>query len=134
MADIRKPIDSRNFGILLAIIHGIWFCLVVSALGHHSHAAISFLPDGSSTETLFAGKPFHFEYESAFLKVLFFLDFPALLVCRLFNYVFSLVRLQVSAFALSYIDAALLLCFGCLQWPILGRSIAARFWKLPRRA
>jgi hypothetical protein len=134
MPDIRKSIESRKFGILLAIIHGIWFCVVVSALGHHSHAAISFLSDGSSTETLFAGKPFHFEYESAFLKVLFFLDFPALLVCRLFNYVFSLVRLQVSAYALSYIDAALLLCFGCLQWLILGRSIAARFWKLRRDA
>jgi hypothetical protein len=134
MPDIRKSIESRKFGILLAIIHGIWFCVVVSALGHHPHAAISFLSDGSSTETLFAGKPFHFEYESAFLKVLFFLDFPALLVCRLFNYVFSLVRLQVSAYALSYIDAALLLCFGCLQWLILGRSIAARFWKLRRDA
>ncbi len=132
--DARKSIVGWNLGILLAIIHGIWFCSAVAALGSHPHAAISFLPNGSSTESLFAGKPFHFEYESAFLKILFFLDFPTLLLCRLLNYFLSLLRLRASTYAQSYIDAALLLCFGCLQWLIIGRWIATRFWKRTQRS
>ncbi len=44
MFDTRKLIETKVFGILLATIHGIWFCSAVFALGSHPHAAISFLP------------------------------------------------------------------------------------------
>src|SRR4051794_4468619 len=73
----------NHLGIVLAAIHVIWFLAATATLGRHRHAGTSFLPGGSSSATLFAGRPFHFEYEALIMKLLVLADIPAALTVAL---------------------------------------------------
>jgi hypothetical protein len=63
---------------LVASIHGAWFFLAVANMSPPSPMFANFLDSlsGSST-TIFAGRPFHFTYESMTLKSLFVADLPS---------------------------------------------------------
>jgi hypothetical protein len=128
----------KHLGLVLAEIHLIWFLAVVATLCRRPHAEISFLPDGSSSATLFAGRPFHFEYESVIVKLLMLADIPAALVVGLLEYCSaSLLRSWASDYARSYIDAGLLLFAGTMQWTVIGCFISSRIGagqKLLKRA
>ena len=120
----------KHLGILFAAIHVVWFFAATATLGRHPHAAISFLPDGSTDEALFAGRPFHFEYEKPIMKLLIWGDTPAvLLLIPVEHWLPSLVRNSASDVARSYIDAGLLLFVGTVQWALVGHFISRRIAK-----
>jgi hypothetical protein len=121
---------QRHVSLVFAAVHVIWFCAAAATLGHHPHSGISFLPDGSPSVTLFAGRPFHFEYESPILKILLWADVPAFLLAGVPEYCCgSWMQRYWSVQARSYLDAGLLLCLGSLQWAIIGYVFAARWMR-----
>jgi hypothetical protein len=118
----------KHLGIALAAIHVIWFLGVTVTLGRHPHAGISVLPGGSSSATLLADRPFHFEYEALTVKLLMLADSrPAALAIGLLNYCCSsLMRFWLSDYARSYIDTWLLLFAGTVQWIAIGHFVSSR--------
>src|SRR5262249_32002887 len=75
-----KSCSRSRLGWLLAAIHASWFLLAVVNMGPPSPEFAKFLDSGGHSSTaLFAGRPFHWRYETIFLKVLLLLDVPAVL-------------------------------------------------------
>lgn len=121
---IRDAASSR-IAWLAACLHAVWFVLAVAGMSPPSPELAAFFDQGGgSSATLFAGRPFHFHYESIGLKVLMILDIPA---------VFSLIPLGIvlsplswihrpNAYEASYLEALLALFAATVQWLIVGRK------------
>src|SRR5262252_1294410 len=66
---------------LLACPHSAWFLLSIANMSPPSPGFAAFLQNGGgSSATIFAGRPFHFTYESVALKLLLLFDLPSELV------------------------------------------------------
>jgi len=80
---------------------------------------------GGSSATLLAGRPFHFEYESPFLKLLILSDIPAMLAIVPLS--FALLpfwkSFHIGFYLGSYLGAAVLLISASCQWLLIGHQI-----------
>src|ERR1700719_748718 len=76
----RESARSR-LGWVLAAIHALWFYLGVLSMGPPSRTAANFLDSVQGADwTMFAGRPFHFHYQSWILKSVLLADLPSMLV------------------------------------------------------
>src|SRR5450432_253447 len=125
----RACMRSR-FGWLLATIHALWLSFGIRSMGPPSRAAANFLDSVQGADwTFFAGRPFHFHYQSWVLKSVLIADLPAMLVGALADLVlrpFSFA-MHVGTYVGSYIGAGLLFVVATGQWLIVGHAIEKPF-------
>jgi hypothetical protein len=111
---------------ILVFMHAAWFFAAVANMSPPSRQFVQFLDQvGGSSATVFAGRPFHFSYESNHLKCLFVADLPSMIATMpLAAAVDVLVKvLRVGRFVGSYLLAGLLLLTASLEWLVLGKLI-----------
>jgi len=98
--------------------------------GPPSRAAANFLDSVQGADwTLFAGRPFHFTYQSWVLKSVLLADLPSMLVGSVGGLLlgpFSFIR-HVGTYEDSYIGAGLLFVLATGQWLMTGCAIQRRF-------
>ena len=130
MATVFWGCVRSRFGWILAVIHAMWLGLGVRSMGPPSRAAANFLDNAQGADwTLFAGRPFHFTYQSWVLKSVLLADLPAMLVASLtdlFVWPVSFVT-HVGRFEGSYIAAGLFFVVATGQWLMVGRALERRF-------
>jgi len=127
-------VTRSRFAWLLASIHAAWFLLAVANMSPPSPALGEFLDSGGgSSATLFAGRPFHFTYESIFLKLLIFCDLPSALALLPVDLLLLPLRkaASLSAFSTSYFGAAELFSFATCQWLLIGCAVQTRIAAKP---
>jgi hypothetical protein len=134
IAGLIRSCTRSRLGWLLACVHAAWFFLAIANMSPPSHALADFLDKGGwSSSTIFAGRPFHFHYESTLLKSLILVDWPSMLV----EFVLGLLAwpllttIHPSRFAASYFDAALLLLIATCQWLVVGNEGQTRLVSKP---
>jgi hypothetical protein len=82
---------------------------------------------GSSSASVYAGRPFHFTYESVPLKVLTLLDLPALILAGGVERGLEGLRMLPSGlYYLSYVSFSLDAVIGSAQWLLLGSLLGRR--------
>src|ERR1041384_2959499 len=122
---LRNTARSR-IAWVFATIHMAWFFLAISTMSapNPRFAALLETVQGSST-TLFAGRPFHFLYESIVMKLLILGDLPAMIAVIPIGLLLAPFRrlLHLNLYLGSYIGAALLLLIGTIQWMIIGKVV-----------
>jgi hypothetical protein len=65
---------------VLVCLHASWFLIAIANMSPPAPGLGEFLDGGGwSSATLFAGRPFHFHYESMVMKLLVLVDFPSML-------------------------------------------------------
>jgi len=131
---IRSCMRSR-LAWLLASIHGVWFFLAIANMSPPSRAFANFLDSMSwSDTTIFAGRPYHFTYESIWLKSLVVADLPAGLAAIPLSIVLSPVDRMghFDTYTESYVVAGFFFVVATFQWLIIGRAtemgLAAHPW------
>lgn len=114
---------SNHTAWLIACAHATWFLLAVANMSPPNPALADFLDKGGwSSATLFAGRPFHFHYESIVLKLLLLCDMPSMLVSGIA--LTPLVRLfHLRFYYVSFFDAGLFLVVATMQWLFIGNFI-----------
>jgi hypothetical protein len=121
---------SSRVGWAFATIHALWFYVGVRSMGPPSRAAAAFLDGVQGADwTLFAGRPFHFVYQSWILKSVIVADMPSMLaqaVCGLILWPVSSAR-HVGIYEGSYISAGVLFVIASMQWLIVGHAFEQRF-------
>jgi hypothetical protein len=124
----RASVRSR-LGWLLAAIHALWFYLGILSMGPPSRAAANFLDSLQGADwTLFAGRPFHFTYQSWVLKSVLLADMPSTLVVSagdLLLWPLWLIK-HIDTYGRSYIAAGLLFVVATGQWLMVGHFIQKR--------
>ena len=111
---------------LLAAIHASWFYLAVENMGPPSRGAANFLDGFAGADwTMFAGRAFHFTYESIYLKGLIAADLPAGLVGVPLGMIISpVLRIaQMGRFEESYVSAYILFILATFHWLVVGRLV-----------
>ena len=115
---------------LLVAIHAALFFLAVTSMRPPNPAYGQVLDAGGSwNTTLFAGRPFHFYYESLLLKILFTVDLPAglaVIPAALIGDLF-LRALNIGSYVGSYLGAALFLLASSCQWLAVGGLLRRRY-------
>ena len=126
VVDVFRECTSSRLGWLLACLHAAWFVLAIANMSPPSPAFADFLDKGgSSTATIFAGRPFHYHYESGLLQTLVLADSPSMLVEALLGLVSFplLVNAHLGHYLGSYLGAGLLILIATLQWLVVGESV-----------
>lgn len=120
---VRDAARSR-IAWLPVCAHALWFFLAIASMSPPSPGLGEFLDrGGGSSATLLAGRPFHFHYESAALKVLVLSDLPATIVMLPVSLAFIPLA-KVFGFGFyggSYVSAGLMFVGGTCQWLLVGR-------------
>jgi hypothetical protein len=76
---------------------------------------------GGSSATVFAGRPFHFNYESIPLKLVMLVDVPAAIGAGASGYaVQSALWFEPRLYVQSWLDACGLLVVASMQWLLMG--------------
>ena len=130
---VHDSVRSR-FAWLLVCLHTAWFLLAIANMSPPAPSFAKFLDGGRwSSATVFAGRPFHFTYESIFLKALLIVDMPSMLAAVPFGLLLAPAEkaLQVGSFVGSYVDAVVLLSVGTCQWLLVGNLIDTRLKSHP---
>lgn len=100
-------------------------------MGPSSRAAAAYLDSLVGADwAFFAGRPFHYTYQSWILKSLIWADLPSMLiefVCGLLLGPLSSV-MRVGTYEGSYISAGILFAIASMQWLIAGYLLQKRFW------
>jgi hypothetical protein len=120
---LAGSIQSR-LAWLLVFIHAAWFLLAIANMSPPSPGLANYIEHGGgSSASILAGRPFHYEYESLFSKLLLLSDLPsALASIPVALFLLPLFKLfQVGLYEGSYIGAGILLAMGSLQWLIAGK-------------
>lgn len=115
-----------RLGWILVCLHASWFFLAVANMSPPSPAFAKYLEAGGwSSATLFAGRPFHFTYESLALKSLLVADLPAMLAELPFSFLLLpfLKLAHANLYSGSYISAGSLLLLASCQWLAIGASL-----------
>jgi hypothetical protein len=121
----RSSVRSR-LAWLFACLHAAWFFLAIANMSPPSPAFADFLDTGGlSTATIFAGRPFHFHYESVLLQILVWADLPSMLVEALLGLVSLplLMNIRLGHYLVSYLGAGFLLFIATCQWLAVGKSV-----------
>jgi hypothetical protein len=104
-------------------------------MGPPSRTAANFLDSVQGADwAMFAGRPFHFHYQSWILKSLFLADLPSMLVASvggLLSVPLKLTR-HIDTYTGSYVGAGLLFVVATGQWLLVGFLIQRRFHSKPR--
>jgi hypothetical protein len=99
-------------------------------MGPASRTAAAFLNSLQGADwTFFAGRPFHFTYQSWTLKSLLLADMPSLFVQVFGGLLLWPVRcmVHVDIYEGSYVSAGFLFVIGTVQWLLVGRFFQKRF-------
>ena len=130
-----RSIARSRLAWLLACFHALWFFLAVANMSPPSPALGEFFDGGGgSSATIFAGRPFHFTYESILLRSLIVADLPSDLLQLPVDLAIVPLRkaLHLHAHSSSYLDAVLLFVIATCQWETIGYLaqtwLAARLW------
>jgi len=124
----RAAVRSRLAWILVAL-HACWFFLAVANMSPPSRAEAKFLENFSgSTGALFAGRPYHFHYESHALQILMLADMPSMIAATpVALLTVPLLRLaHLDSYSGSYVAAALMLLVSSCQWLLIGGLVESR--------
>jgi len=115
---------------LLACLHAAWFLLSIANMSAPSTGFAAFLDSGGgSSATIFAGRPFHFAYESIALKLLLLLDLPSELAVAVVGLLSIPIALPFekmfhpTLYARSYFGASLVFLVATCQWLAVGNSL-----------
>jgi len=130
---VHDSVRSR-FAWLLVCLHTAWFLLAIANMSPPAPSFAKFLDSGGwSSATVFAGRPFHFTYESISLKALLIVDMPSMLAGIPFGLFLAPVEkaLQVGSFVGSYVDAVVLLLVATCQWLVVGNLIDTKLRAFP---
>lgn len=123
---------SSRVGWAFATIHALWFYVGVRSMGPPSRAAAAFLDSVQGADsTFFAGRPFHFVYQSWILKSVIVADMPSMLIqvaCGLILWPLSFT-MHVGTYEGSYISAGVLFVIASMQWLMVGHAFQQRFWR-----
>ena len=120
---------NSHLAWLFASLHAAWFLLAIANMSPPSPALADFLDNGGSlTAAVFAGRPFHYHYESALLQLLVLADLPSMLVQALVGLMLLplLMNIHIGHYMGSYFGAGFLLLIATFQWLAIGRS--AQIW------
>jgi hypothetical protein len=124
----KESLSSR-IAWLLAVLHACCFLFAIANMSPPSREFASFLQSvQGSTTTIYAGRPFHFHYESILLKTLFLLDLPAAVTCIPLSLLLTPILgiFHVGMFIGSYIAALLELLASSVQWLVVGLLVEKR--------
>ncbi len=115
---------------LLACLHAAWFLLSIADMSPPSPGFAAFLENGGgSSATIFAGRPFHFAYESIALKLLFLFDLPSELAIAAVGLLSIPIAWPLekmfhpTLYARSYFGASLVFLVATVQWLAVGNSL-----------
>ncbi len=124
----EQAVRSRLACVLISL-HTAWFFLAIANMSPPSAGLTKYLDQGGwSSATLFAGRPFHFTYESIVLKSLVLVDLPAMLAELPIGLPLSplVSTLHLGSYSRSYLEAGLLLLLATCQWLVVGRLVESR--------
>jgi hypothetical protein len=127
---LSRDCARSRLGWALAAIHALWFYLGILSMGRPSRAAANFLDSLQGADwTLFAGRPFHFTYQSWVLKSVLLVDIPSLLVASVGDLLLAPLWFtwHIGTYAGSYVGAGLLFVVATGQWLMLGFFVQKRF-------
>ena len=135
LAILLREAGSSRLGWLLACFHAGWFFIAIAQMSPPSPGMGAFFDQGGwSSATLFAGRPFHFHYESLVLKLLILADLPSAFAMLPLDLVLAsfLKLLHFGFYVGSYLSAVLVLFGATCQWLLVGskgeRWLASRTW------
>jgi hypothetical protein len=128
---LLRECATSQLGWAFALIHAVWFYLGVRSMGPPSRAAAAFLDSLQGADwTFFAGRPFHFAYQSWILKSVIVADMPSMLVqaaCGLLLWPVSSV-MHIDTYEGSCVAASPLFVFASVQWLMVGHFLQKRVW------
>lgn len=130
IASAFRECARSRLGWILVAIHTMWLGLGIRSMGPPSRAVANLLDSLQGADwTLFAGRPFHFAYQSWVLKSVLLADLPAMLVASLIDLLLWPVSFvtHVGRYEASYIAAGLLFVVATGQWLVVGCAIERRF-------
>jgi hypothetical protein len=133
---IRRCVQSQ-LGWFLAAIHALWLGLGIRSMGSPFPVATRLLDSMQGADwTLFAGRPFHFTYQSWILRSVLLVDLPSLLIASVGDLLFWPISLiwHIGRYEDSYIGAASLFVVGTGQWLLVGFAIEKQFRSKVRKA
>jgi hypothetical protein len=128
-----RSIARSRVAWFFASLHAAWFLLAVANMSPPSPMFGKFLESvQGATTTLFAGRPFHFHYESIVLQMLILADLPSALVQVLsVLFMWPLLKLvHLSLYAVSYFGAGSLFFIATCQWLMVGYALET--WMVSR--
>jgi hypothetical protein len=111
---------------LLVCLHAAWFFLAIANMSSPAPGlGRVFDQGGGSSATLLAGRPFHLEYESLFLKLLILVDIPSTIAMVPLSFLLPLVTtgFHLGFYQGSYLSAAILLFGASCQWLLVGYQL-----------
>ena len=124
---VRVSLRSRLAWILVCF-HAAWFFLAIANMAPPSHAFAKWLESGGSDMTVYAGRPFHFTYESFAMKLLVFADLPSMIAEIPIGFLATpLMRFtRMDLYSGSYVGAAVDFLLASAQWLALGKFFELR--------
>ena len=128
---VRSCVRSRVAWVLVCL-HASWFLIAIANMFPPAHWLGDFLDKGGwSSAILFAGRPFHFHYESRVMKILVLVDFPSLLGALPIGLLISPLMSHAGSFIGSYVGAIIELMTASCQWLAMGFAIERRLESRP---
>ncbi len=131
LAQFVRACTTTRVGWILVSIHAVWFYLGVRSMGPPSRNAAALLDNMQGADwTLFAGRTFHFTYQSWILKSLILADLPSMLVEAVGGLLTAPISffVHIGTYEGSYVSALVFWAGGSLQWLIIGHFLQKRFW------
>jgi hypothetical protein len=122
MWKLARRIATSRLGQLLFVAH---LCLVLYLFSQKpvaEHDPNNCIPQSQWgwDYVLIAGRPFHWHYESALMKVISVLDLPAGFISSILYAPVSYLNPNICVHTASWIEAVLLLLCASAQWLLLG--------------
>jgi len=111
---------------VLVCLHAVWFFLAITNMLPPSRESAKLLEHFSgSTTAIFAGRPFHFAYESLAVQFQFLVDLPSMIAAIPVDLLLSpLMRLaRLDLYSGSYVGAGLSLMLASCQWLAVGKLL-----------
>ena len=129
---VCRAVVTNDVAWLFAAVHGVVLVLCVANMSPPDREFAEDLDrvyanGGWSSATVYAGRPFHLNYESIPLKLLTLADLPAeFLGAVVGEGLNALIPLPSDQYRVSYILFGLNVVFGSMQWLIIGALFASR--------
>jgi hypothetical protein len=132
-----KRAASDRVGHTLLIAHLCLFIYVFaqkSPVSRTEHNRVIEAGETLSSTILFAGRGFHFHYESPLLKFLLMIDSPALLIEMALGIFLIPLRyfVRLGAYDESWVAAGMFLIATSIQWQLVGYCLNGMFKSIKR--
>jgi len=123
IARFSSEASRSRLAWLIVFLHAAWFLLAIANMRPPSRDFAHFLEHlQRSSTTIFAGRPFHYSYESWSMQILFLLDSPSSLASipiAILFFPFSMI-FHLGLYEGSYVGAGITLAISSLQWLAIG--------------